>query len=415
MSYFNKHFQFTPQAIADAVKWKQDSKLVNPLKQWFPLVEVKGGIVYVDGKKPVTTDKERDEIIKRFYTDPSTGLVGRDKLHERILREYIGIPRRYIMDWLKKQEDYQLRQPVPRKHVVHPIVISNPHKHLQMDIIDLQKYADENKGMKYALNIIDLFTKKLWSYPLQSKEAKEVASKVGALFASGVRTSVLQSDNGGEFKNAEMKQVCDRWGVKQIFSTPYTPTSQGAVERVNRTLKDMLYRYFIMTNSVQWITVWPQLIANYNDSIQRVVKATPNAVAAGNIEVKVVRERIQHEAAKHKRPDPQIQEGQLVRVASRAIDPNASGNKFYKPMERWSRHIYTVNRVYNPQVAWGAPRYLIGGKLYGGYDLQKVVRPAPPPVVLPPGLDVRILPIQPMAALANLPRIPVGGAYVYQM
>ena len=34
-------------------------------------------------------------------------------------------------------------------------------------------------------------------------------------------------DNGSEFKNQEIKQVCEMLGVKHIFSPVYTPESNG--------------------------------------------------------------------------------------------------------------------------------------------------------------------------------------------
>ena len=46
------------------------------------------------------------------------------------------------------------------------------------------------------------------------------------------------SDNGKEFLG-EVKKLCEENKVKQINSLPYTPTSQGLVERFNKTIKNM--------------------------------------------------------------------------------------------------------------------------------------------------------------------------------
>ena len=49
----------------------------------------------------------------------------------------------------------------------------------------------------------------------------------------------MRSDNGSEFKNTRVDELCDEFGIKHQFSVKYTPQSNGLVERKNRTLIDM--------------------------------------------------------------------------------------------------------------------------------------------------------------------------------
>jgi len=49
----------------------------------------------------------------------------------------------------------------------------------------------------------------------------------------------VRSDNGSEFKNTRVDELCDELGIKHQFSAKYTPQSNGLVERKNRTLIDM--------------------------------------------------------------------------------------------------------------------------------------------------------------------------------
>ena len=60
---------------------------------------------------------------------------------------------------------------------------------------------------------------------------------------SGAKVNVLKSDNGAEFKNPVVRAVLESHGVKQVFSTPGVPASNGAVERLNRTLKELLFSF----------------------------------------------------------------------------------------------------------------------------------------------------------------------------
>ena len=51
---------------------------------------------------------------------------------------------------------------------------------------------------------------------------------------------ILQSDNGGEFKNSILDQYLSKINVRHIFGSPYHPQSQGSVEAYNRTIQDFL-------------------------------------------------------------------------------------------------------------------------------------------------------------------------------
>ena len=49
----------------------------------------------------------------------------------------------------------------------------------------------------------------------------------------------VRSDNGTEFKNANVDTFLDEEGISHEFSATYTPQQNGVVERKNRTLIEM--------------------------------------------------------------------------------------------------------------------------------------------------------------------------------
>nr|GEY63088.1 putative ribonuclease H-like domain-containing protein [Tanacetum cinerariifolium] len=51
-----------------------------------------------------------------------------------------------------------------------------------------------------------------------------------------LRVKVIKSDNGTEFKNNDLNQLCGIKGIKREFSVPRTPQQNGITERKNRTL-----------------------------------------------------------------------------------------------------------------------------------------------------------------------------------
>jgi len=46
----------------------------------------------------------------------------------------------------------------------------------------------------------------------------------------------VRSDNGTEFRNTLVEELCNDLGIKHEFSSTYTPQQNGVVERKNKTL-----------------------------------------------------------------------------------------------------------------------------------------------------------------------------------
>ena len=112
--------------------------------------------------------------------------------------------------------------------------------------IDLTQIAFDNEdilsrnGYKWVLTIIDCFSKFAWAYPLRSKESKPICDILCELFLKEGVPMLLQSDNGGEFVSNIIKIVMPKFDIKLINGSPYSPTTQGQVERFNKSLKHLL-------------------------------------------------------------------------------------------------------------------------------------------------------------------------------
>ena len=49
-------------------------------------------------------------------------------------------------------------------------------KFLSADLIDMQAFSKDNKGIKYLLTVIDIFSKFVWIIPLKRETGQEVAN-----------------------------------------------------------------------------------------------------------------------------------------------------------------------------------------------------------------------------------------------
>ena len=97
-------------------------------------------------------------------------------------------------------------------------------------------------GNKYFLIFIDDGTKYFYVYLLKSKdEALEnfILYKTKVENQLNKRIKVLQSDRGGEYV-APYGECCAQYRIIHQTIAPYSPPSNGVVERKNCTLKKMM-------------------------------------------------------------------------------------------------------------------------------------------------------------------------------
>src|SRR5579883_1673016 len=87
--------------------------------------------------------EEREQLIKNYYLDPQT-TGGYNKIYKLITQKYAGISRQNVFDVVSKFESYQQRQPIRVRKFVRPIIANAPYQLWQMDILVLDKYAEDN-------------------------------------------------------------------------------------------------------------------------------------------------------------------------------------------------------------------------------------------------------------------------------
>ncbi|KAJ9552198.1 hypothetical protein OSB04_016243 [Centaurea solstitialis] len=116
--------------------------------------------------------------------------------------------------------------------------ISAPLQLLHMDLFGPTNVMSIGKK-SYCLVIIDDYSRFTWVFFLRTKDetsglikpfVKRVENQVN------LRVKVIRSDNGTEFKNADLNSFCEEKGIERQFSAPRTPQQNGVSERRNRTL-----------------------------------------------------------------------------------------------------------------------------------------------------------------------------------
>jgi transposase InsO family protein len=90
--------------------------------------------------------------------------------------------------------------------------------------------------------VVDQYFKWLVAVPLKDKRGETVAyaleHRVLPLFPEFPER--ILSDNGPEFRSTKFNEALNNSGIDHLCSTPYQPSFNGEVERVNRPVAEML-------------------------------------------------------------------------------------------------------------------------------------------------------------------------------
>ena len=138
----------------------------------------------------------------------------------------------------------------------------------------MQQLRSYSHGFKYIINVIAVFSKFVWSFPIKDKTGETITNT----FQSIVKTSKRKPkkswvDNGSEFYN----NVFKKWLVEneiEMYST-FNEGKAVVIERFNRTLKNNMYKYFTANNTYKYVDVLPDLINEYNNHKHSTIKMTP--------------------------------------------------------------------------------------------------------------------------------------------
>ena len=247
-----------------------------------------------------------------------------------------------LLRYLRNNRIHSLHRPKRKIFPRRKIITRYPGNIIQSDLIDMQKYSTKNSGYNYILVVIDCFSKKLWTRSLKSKRGDETAQALRSIFLS--MRYPIQSiifDEGLEYVNKYVKMLLDEYNVHSYHIR--TKLKASSAERVNRTIKEQIWKYFTQTGKQRWIDVIDSIVENYNNTYHTTIKMTPNEVTWDNRK-EVFKTMFPHINDKI---TCRLKVGDKVRVALRK-------DIFEKGYTKnWSDEIFTIIRTFQKnRVCW---------------------------------------------------------------
>ena len=134
----------------------------------------------------------------------------------------------------------ELHKPIIRKLKKRKVYSSFRDNIWGVDLADMQSLSKYNKGIKYLLCAIDLFSKYAWVIPIKDKKGTSIVNAFKKIISEGRKPNKIWVDQGSEFYN---KSFTDFLKINNIemYSTFHEGKSVIA-ERFIGTLKNKIYK-----------------------------------------------------------------------------------------------------------------------------------------------------------------------------
>ena len=215
---------------------------------------------------PSDDEKLKNKILTQIYKSPEALGKGQNNFHQLVLQKYLGIKRKDVIEFLKKQPAYQMFQNKPRV-ISRGVQAKYPFQYWAIDLVDVENLYSQNRPYKYILTATDLFTRYVWYFPMKNKTAPETLRAFNDILKYNLKfhdaktrremtreneydyPSFLLLDNGDEFKGV-FAETMKANGVKLKLTPSYSP--QVNVEAMNGILRNLMRALFIKNQNLIW-------------------------------------------------------------------------------------------------------------------------------------------------------------------
>ena len=229
----------------------------------------------------------------------------------------------------------ELHKPIIRKVNKRKVYSSFKDNIWGAGLADMQLLSKFNKGIKYLLCVIDLFSKYAFIVPLNDKKGISIVNAFqNVLNKSKRKPNKIWVNKGSEFYNAFLK----KW-LQDNDIVVYSTNNEGksvVAEIFIRTLKSKIYKYMTSISKNVYIDKLDAIVNKYNNTYHTTIKMKP-------IDVKDNTYINTNKEINYK--DPKFKVGDYVRISKYE-------NTFAKGyMPNWSEEVFVVDKIKNT-VPW---------------------------------------------------------------
>ena len=201
----------------------------------------------------------------------------------------------------------------------------------------MQAFSKKNKDTKYLLTIIDVFSKYAWAVPLINKTGESVTEAFDKIVSEGRKPKNLWVDEGKEFYNKTFQSFLKKNNISMYHT--FNEGKAVVIERFNRTLKRIMWKYFTANNTYSYLNVLQSMLYKYNNTKHSSIKMSPEEASKksnkGTVYFNLYGDL---EVSKSK---PKFKIGDSVRLSKL----KRHFEKGYTP--NWTEEVFVINGIQN--------------------------------------------------------------------
>ena len=167
----------------------------------------------------------------------------------------------------------EIHKPIIRKFKKRKMYSSFRDNIWGVDLADMQSLSKYNKGIKYLLCAIDLFSRYAWVIPLKDRKGISIVNAFQKnLKESNRKPNKIWIDQGSEFYDNSFK---DFLKINSIEMNSIFNEGKSVVdERFIRTLKSNIHKYMTAISKNICFDALDDIVDKYNNTVHRTIKMT---------------------------------------------------------------------------------------------------------------------------------------------
>ena len=175
----------------------------------------------------------------------------------------------------------ELHKPVIKKFNKRKVYSQFKNNIWGVDLADMQSLSRKNKGIKYLLCVIDLYSKYAFVIPLKDKKGISIVNAFDKIIKQSKRKpNKISVDQGSEFYNNNFKKWLSDNNI--IMYSTYNEGKLLVDERFIRTLKNKLYTHMTAIGKNVYYEVLDDIVNEYNNTKHNTIKMKPKDVGNNN-------------------------------------------------------------------------------------------------------------------------------------
>lgn len=217
---------------------------------------------------------------------------------------------------LSKIYAFSVHKPARQKYPTRSMILKGPREHFCADLVDMQNYSRQNKGFNWMLFVLDGFTKELFVVPIKKKTTREVSDAFETVIKQAKKPPAFTfTDQGLEFVGSSFQNLMKKYSIVHYVSR--TKRKSFMCERVIKTIKTLLAKYFTQEKTKKWLEVIPKLVLAYNRTPHSSHGFKPSEIKPRHTDE--VFQRMYAKLAQLPRPQPKYELGAKVRIAKNRL------------------------------------------------------------------------------------------------